>query len=551
MFNKCLKYLVLFVILESLTPHTGNTQIIDRDLLIEDVRQLASILESSHPDPYIKGGGKIAFHRRLHELMLSIPQDGIEKDEFQKLLSPFVAAVGDGHTRIHVEYKQGKKQPGGIPLYFSIIGKSLYVSKVVERKHQDLMGSLLVSVENVGFKELSDRVGKLRGTDNEYGKLTLLAGEKFLWYESPLAELLPEWRKGDITVELKLPNGKIKNISFSIPFELNEPLIGVQSLIELPSTKNCEFAYDFLDEKRKTAILKVDGMGGFRENFELVGLDGEFSLNGARYFYQRYNEEDPPDDKPALINGIPSATETFKSLVTQMKRHGTETLMIDIRENGGGNSALVNILTYYLYGIDSLISLQTKRSGFEIIKYSDLYFDQVEDAKKGTNHIGIELGNRDYWFEELYELDRFEYSNIQKVHDEFYEKMPTFYDEYKSKTYSNFYLPKNIIVLCSAKTYSSGYTMMKVLNELGATVIGAPSSQNENAPGWILNFELKNSETRGWVACKYYASFSDRIVDEVYQVDNELTYDKLKEYNFDPNSEILFALDLLNDEPAE
>jgi len=39
-----------------------------REQLIADTRQLADILESSHPDPCINGEGRIAFHRRLHRV---------------------------------------------------------------------------------------------------------------------------------------------------------------------------------------------------------------------------------------------------------------------------------------------------------------------------------------------------------------------------------------------------------------------------------------------------------------------------------------------------
>ncbi|HEX7494396.1 MAG TPA: hypothetical protein VF346_09255, partial [Bacteroidales bacterium] len=44
------------------------SQRISKDSLIQDIRQLSDILEKSHPDPYSRGGGKIAFHERLHKL---------------------------------------------------------------------------------------------------------------------------------------------------------------------------------------------------------------------------------------------------------------------------------------------------------------------------------------------------------------------------------------------------------------------------------------------------------------------------------------------------
>jgi len=68
-------------------------------MLIQDVRQLAQIVESAHPDPYIRGGGKIAFLRRLQKALGSIPQVGMTAEEFYKHLLPFIAALGDGHPQ--------------------------------------------------------------------------------------------------------------------------------------------------------------------------------------------------------------------------------------------------------------------------------------------------------------------------------------------------------------------------------------------------------------------------------------------------------------------
>ena len=46
---------------------------VGRDELIQDARQLSDFIEAVHPDPYIRGGGKIAYHRRLHETIGAIP----------------------------------------------------------------------------------------------------------------------------------------------------------------------------------------------------------------------------------------------------------------------------------------------------------------------------------------------------------------------------------------------------------------------------------------------------------------------------------------------
>jgi len=57
----------------AITATTAVPGAFSREQLIEDARQLAEVIESVHPDPYIRGGGRIAFHRRLQRLLEAIP----------------------------------------------------------------------------------------------------------------------------------------------------------------------------------------------------------------------------------------------------------------------------------------------------------------------------------------------------------------------------------------------------------------------------------------------------------------------------------------------
>ena len=159
-----------------------------------------------------------------------------------------------------------------------------------------------------------------------------------------------------------------------------------------------------------------------------------------------------------------------------------------------------------------------------------------------------DLKVNDYWFEELYRNnDKKDSIELYREVDNFYQKIPTFYNEYKSNKYSKYYCPKKVFILCSPQTYSSGCTMMMHLHEFGATLVGTPSSQAGNNPGWILNYTLDNTGLQGWVACKYYISFSERFQNGVYMPDHLFTYDDLLKYDFDPNAEILVTMDLINE----
>jgi len=170
---------------------TARPGVFSRAELTEDARQLANILEASHPDPYINGGGRIAFHRRLRRVLNAIPGEGMTSDEFFHLVRPFVAGVGDAHTNFLGGYEVDRERPGGLPLRFRVVEQSLVVAGVSREQDRGWLGSRLLSVEGVPLGDLLDRQRRLRGIDNPYHGLQTLADES-LRYEPHLRDLIPE-----------------------------------------------------------------------------------------------------------------------------------------------------------------------------------------------------------------------------------------------------------------------------------------------------------------------------------------------------------------------
>jgi hypothetical protein len=512
-----------------------------RDQLIEDARQLADILESVHPDPYIRGGGKIAFHRRLHRLLNAIPEEGMTRDEFVRLLSPFVAAVGDGHTEIWYGYRVNDRVPRGVPLGFGIVEQSLYVAGVPDKEDSDLLGALLVSVEGVPVAELCERQEQLRGTENKYHALQLLV-RLSLWYRPFMEDLLPEWQDSScVRVELQLPSGEIEEIAFDLPQRMTH-LHTPESQITLPSELASGFRYDFLDAEGKTAYLRVDHMLHYREAYEI------WALAGSR-----------PSTEETRAH-IPSATETFRDLVVEMKEAGTEALIVDLRDNEGGHSLMSDILLYFLYGKEDFVAVKTytpAAGGGEIRRYSHLYFENcanesIEDYNEGR---AVPLIEGDYNFDDDFtdaeEKVRtlFQESEIPAFLDRWINRSPTFYTEFQSGAYGGYYRPERIMVLVNPGTYSSGFTMARHLYLAGATLVGTPSAQASNCFGECIQWRLEHTSIGGVVSVSYFNQFpNDPEVGRVLPVHYPLTYEKLASYDFDPNAEYLYALELLSDE---
>ena len=463
------------------------------------------------------------------------------RDEFVRLLRPFVAAVGDGHTDIRYDYRVNDSRPGGVPLRFGIVEESLYVSGVPEEEDSDLLGALLVSVEGVPVADLCERQEWLRGTENPYHALQFLARES-LWYRPFMEDLLPEWEDTSrVSVELQLPSGGIEEIAFDLPQSMTR-LQTPRSQVTLPLRPLSGFRYDFLDAEGKTAYLRVADMMHYREAYEI------WALAGSR-----------PSTEETRAR-MPSATETFRDLVVEMKEAGTEALIIDLRDNDGGLSLMSDILLYYLYGKEDFMAVKTytpAAGGGEIRRYSRLYFEgcadlSIEDYNEGR---AVPLIEGDYNFDDDFTDDEekvhnlFQESGTPAFLDRWINRSPTFYTEYQSGAYGGYYRPERVVVLVNPGTYSSGFTMARHLYLAGATLVGTPSAQASNCFGECIPWRLKHTGVGGVVSVSYFNLFpNDPELGRVLPMHYPLTYETLASYDYDPNAAYLYALELLSKE---
>ncbi|MBN1268722.1 MAG: hypothetical protein JXB04_03980 [Kiritimatiellae bacterium] len=535
----------------AISPST-NAQTIDQGSLAADVRQLADLIEQVHPDPYINGGGKTAFHRRLQSILAEIPADGMTRSDFYRLLRPFVTAIGDAHTRLWEAYDFVPTQPGGIPLYFSAVGTDLYVLAVPEERYRPLIGAVLASVEGVPVRELLERSRTMISAENEYQLLGNLAYNGFLFLGPFLNDLLPEWRdKGQIRVVLRDKDGQEAEHSLPVLTQIPARWFKPDSRVERPRPYPEGFVSTFLDPEGKTALLVVDEMQSYREMYEgWLASNPEDAERAIREMYKRIHQSDAPDDVEAAMAGIPSATETFRNLVQEMREAGTRTLLVDLRYNDGGNSTMYNILLYFLYGKEVL--WRAKLELTEIERYSEYYFqnNSPEDFERKNRRRAVPLSRTDYDFSgDWYGRCQRDSSAADQIKTEFelgeLDKMPTFAVEYHSGKYEGHYLPAEVMVLISPKTFSSGYTLMYYLYRAGAKIVGTPSAQAGNCFGEPFSFELQHSELSGTVSHKQFVYFhDDPEMGRVLRPHFPMTYEKLKSYAFDPNAEILLALDI-------
>ena len=523
-------------------------QKISRQFLVDDVRQMASILEATHPDPYINGGGKVAFNRSMQNLIQIIPEEGLTKIEFYRHLCPLLATVRDGHTSFWPPFNLSEQSPGGIPLYFQAVDNLLYVAAVIDSNHQSLIGSRLLSVENVSIEDLLRRQAQIKGYDNEYQLLRYLGYDGSLWHRRFLEHLIPEWKGESIQLKLIDPQGVVTDLHLDPNTKGQDKLITNTTSVKLPSTEKSDYVYQFMDDEKKTVLLLIENMYTYRESFEMeMILQGSLRKDLAKYLYERYHESPPPGDTDKLIAGIPSATELCRELVEIMKKNQSENLIIDLRRNQGGNAFISTIFFYFLHGKEALISFSDQKSIF-VKKYSPLFWRQYpgRDIDEINRYQPIELSEDDYDFSGYPEKgENLSHEESIRIIEDEASTTATFWQEYQTETYSAYYCPKNILILCSPLTTSSGYAFMYDHWAAGGKVVGIPSSQAGNGFGAWVGFKLNYSGLSGGISHLYITHFrDDPEMGRLFHPDYGMTYDDLNFYNFDPHAEILFALEL-------
>ena len=522
--------------------------LVEKEKLIQDTRQLLSIIESSHPDPYINGGGKIAFHRRFQDILLSIAEEGLTVKEYYKLLLPFLSSIGDGHTGL-MPLSQEKNEPG-IPFTFKVVEKNLILKSVPAKEYKELLGSKLISLQDIPINKIYERQQLLRGAENEYTVIALLIYSSFR-SKGALKRLIPEWESSEpLHFVFEKENKTLESMKIPIPFQVSDN-VSLHSKIDMPQSSSSDINFGFTDNKN-TAILTITDMSAYREGIEDLNASGYNGVNElAINAYKKFHTSEVPEQLKEIIDKIPSATETFIELLTLMKKSNTKNLIIDLRNNTGGNSIMREILIYFLFGKDALYGLD---NGYSISKYSPLFFNTYESVKLQdiNKDLSLELNQNDYNFisERGYLSNINNIDGLDEAYEKWLKKIPTFYKVYSSGRYDSPMIPlDNILVISNPFTYSSGFNLLTALYENGAKIIGTPSGQSANNFGDALLYNLDNTGIRGFVSYKQVLTYPKNFEKgKCFMPDYILTIDKFRQYNSDPNAEILYSLDLLSKE---
>lgn len=532
---------LFFLILLTACTHLHAQQTFCTDSLVQDFRYFVEQLEQTHPAPYTRFGGKASFHKAVETCEMQMRSDSISTSkQLAACINNFLAPLHDGHTSI-ANPSANPLQNNEMfcaPIKFKVLEDGLMV-RAIDNSYNHLIGSRLLEVEGVKVGELYLRAAANYSSENTAG--TYLNASWVVRNKGSLARCIGQELTDSLHITLLDAEGTKHSIT--LPFLTQDALRAMHyesadSRLLLP-TKN--MGYALLDEEGQTMYFRASAMYA-RDNIEYEYKNGMSTFaDDLNYCYSRVHA-DKPDSTEEAIAQLPSFSGEFYEMLLEMKRHGSQNLIIDLRGNTGGWTPIALPTLYQMWGNDYLAkNMSTTRS----ILISHLYIEKLNttlddfNAANGTNcQYGdcVTIGGQNTSFSE---------GNAEQIimSD---RMMSCVKDKLLQQEGCPVYTPENVYVVTDVQTFSAAFHYAFYLWKMGAKIVGTSSSQ---APNTFME------QTPLYLPITHlFASISNSVQmflpaddpkAEMLVPDYPMTEDLYRKYAYDNNADILYILDEL------
>lgn len=503
------------------------------NIYTQDFAQLIKYINKTHPDPVMAFGSKQKMETAIRNAEKQL-QANLTKEEFKFIVDRFFAKMHDGHSHLwENSNKSNKEEIKKLPIKFKIAQDSIFIQSVRKDNYKNLIGCNITHFNKLPIGKVLDKVSLISPTENKFGAkfklINYLSNNKNIKKIFPVENSSLTIKCADVakTVEVKYLKEK----------EADKWITkGTRVLNDNQPFLKHEFVGDI-------AYLRWDTVMA-REAFEMMRNMGGSSLNRSiYYFYYRYMNRSLPKDISKAISQTPALSDSMASILEAMKNRKSKYLVIDLRKNGGGYTPIVLPVLYMIYG-DKYYT--TKYPYLFKTKISPLYLQKnsstLEEFNK-KNKTNFKIG--EFRIQQDEDL-----SPIEKRKKEFAEaravKHPCSYLKHIEKLDGNAIYTPQLVFLVSPNTFSAAYHFMWFGWHLGAKIVGVTPSQAGNCFMEVTEFELPNTKLKGYVSSSAQIFFSkDKKMGKEFLPNFSMSFADYKKYQFSPDAEMLYALDLI------
>lgn len=512
---------------------TADQETFPKPALTEDLRFLATAVESNHPDPYRGYGGRLPFHRRLERLVEDMPSEATAA-EFHEHATSLITGVKDGHSVLSLPNQNSDTEDLQLPVSLRVIGEGIFVEGVYSETDTDILGGRVTAVNGVSVEQLAER-RNLRAAENRYMERNLLATriESYAYLDRLLEQ---SEHQEPVVLSVDYEAQSIERPFEPIADDAN-PVETLPEMVESPDGSGPRYR---LYEDGAGAVFVPGDLQGYRESFEAFLTDQSDIVDElAPQAYEQHVGGNPPTDRAEMVAELPSMMETLVDLVVDMAGCETNTLVVDLRDNPGGDSTFVFHIIYVLFGWEAVARSAESMTAVKrrTEKHRERYGPpgENESTTADRNPADFDFG------EQLVQRDSDRSETIESLRNQLC-RSETFARIADDDTYAGYYQPPELVVLTSAKTFSSGFAGVAQLSTLGADVVGIPSGQAPISYGETIDLSLPNTGLSASIACAAFEWLPDPSGDTLVP-DCELTPERFDHYDGTGDAALQLAFD--------
>lgn len=300
-----------------------------------DLQVLRSSLEEGHAGLY-----RYTTKEEMDKLFAGIENSLVKpmtETEFLLKLKPLIANIHCGHTGIRLSSEESSKfnrKQVMLPFSFKFIDEKAYLFYNYSELENLQMGGELISINGKPMNEIIEAIMEIMPNDAH------ISSSKYRQLE----------RANIFTQNYTLLFGEHNsfNIKYKSPTNGKETAIDVKAIT---TNDGSDISIKRYPELSKSLLpISLD----YKENIPVLTIRtfGSGGYAGQKLTY----------------------AEFIKKVFTEFKNKGVKDLIIDLRNNGGGDDDYGKILASYLLDkpFDYYNALEIKKNGYDFLKYTDL-----------------------------------------------------------------------------------------------------------------------------------------------------------------------------------
>lgn len=398
----------------------------------------------------------------------------ISPQYLQTYLQRIVSTLNDGHTALFIDFNNS-----GIYPFMFYEADDTYYLYTIARQYASFLGKQIIKINGYPIKEVIQSFRPLFSCDNEIDfkqKIKKQISFDVLWINSP-------YRRADSTLQLAFSDSTILN--------LKSQTVNNRDLVALQTKQSSSYVRQNSKNLFLYRIFEEEGICYLQFNL----CEDQSSL---RLSLMNDNRGLSPEQIEQVLLKYPRFDSFLSNMFETIAAKKSKTLVIDVRDNSGGNSSLCKVLLSWLKPIEEQIE---GNSASRLSLFWEMCYPQVaKEYRKAflQNKIDYQLGRMydNKWLTDIVSSNTGNY-NLYGID---FDKLLFV----KNRDTGNVF-KGNIVFIQNEGTYSSaGQLITDAIDNNIGIIVGSKSSFKPCNYGDILTWKLPNTSITGSISYKSF-----------------------------------------------